>query len=300
MTSEHSSRPLSSDPASGQSAKLASERVLSAQDRAAWLSGVDPGRADRQRVRQALWLALASGSVSATASAVDVSMSARAARAVKAARVTSPGLGLKLAASSILVSTALTCMIAWFAHGSGPSPFLQQVLQQETKAGAARNAAQVHPERFDKVAPLAPPRESVAPRIPRHSERFTSRKRLLTSPASETRVAPTRQLESSADDASLASPAKPQIDLAEELRLLRGASEAVAQHDATRALQSLSQYATRFPSGALAKEASALQVMAMCQQADEPAARVVRARFLRAEPSSPLAARVRQACAGLR
>jgi hypothetical protein len=82
--------------------------------------------------------------------------------------------------------------------------------------------------------------------------------------------------------------------LAEETRLLRAADRALRGGSADAAISLLDEHALRFPDGVLAPERSAERMVALCQlgKADAAAA----SRFLASHSSSPLAARVRQAC----
>jgi hypothetical protein len=82
--------------------------------------------------------------------------------------------------------------------------------------------------------------------------------------------------------------------LAEETRLLREADRALRAGNAETALALVDEHATRFPDGVLAPERSAERLIALCQSGKSDAAAA--ARFLAGRASSPLAARVKQAC----
>jgi hypothetical protein len=83
--------------------------------------------------------------------------------------------------------------------------------------------------------------------------------------------------------------------LAAETALLRDADRALRAGDTATALARLDEHATRFPKGALAPERSAERLIVLCEVgAADP--RAV-ARFLVSRSGSPLAARVRRACA---
>jgi TolA-binding protein len=83
--------------------------------------------------------------------------------------------------------------------------------------------------------------------------------------------------------------------LAAETALLRDADRALRAGDTATALARLDEHATRFPNGALAPERSAERLIVLCELgvADPRAV----SRFLDARSGSPLAARVRSACA---
>ena len=83
--------------------------------------------------------------------------------------------------------------------------------------------------------------------------------------------------------------------LAEETALLRDADRPQRAGDTATALALLDEHATRFPNGALAPERAGERLIVLCEvgAADQRAV----ARFLDARSGSPLAARVRRACA---
>jgi hypothetical protein len=83
--------------------------------------------------------------------------------------------------------------------------------------------------------------------------------------------------------------------LSEETALLRDADRALRVGDTAGALARLDEHAARFPHGALAPERTAERLIVLCELgvADPRAV----ARFLAEGPGSPLAARVRRACA---
>jgi len=92
-----------------------------------------------------------------------------------------------------------------------------------------------------------------------------------------------------------AAPAPVSHHLAEELRLMRAASAALTENEPAKALRILNDHARRFPDGALAEERRALRAIGLCKQHAPEARRELEA-FLRSDPQSPLAARVRDAC----
>ncbi|MEY4576521.1 MAG: hypothetical protein RL701_1224 [Pseudomonadota bacterium] len=90
---------------------------------------------------------------------------------------------------------------------------------------------------------------------------------------------------------------RPALTLGAELALVRGASNAVDRHDYSSALDQLSRYAARYPSGAFLTEVAALRAISLCE-ARRPGADAARDSYLRAHGSATLAARVRNACRG--
>jgi hypothetical protein len=83
--------------------------------------------------------------------------------------------------------------------------------------------------------------------------------------------------------------------LADETALLRDADRALRAGDTSTAMERLDEHATRFPKGTLAPERSAERLIVLCEvgAADQRAI----SEFLAERSSSPLAARVRRACA---
>lgn len=75
--------------------------------------------------------------------------------------------------------------------------------------------------------------------------------------------------------------------------MLERARAALRGGDATRALAELSSYGARFPSGALAREATLLAVEARLAAGDARGARAVAAGELATDPQSPHAQKLR-------
>lgn len=82
-----------------------------------------------------------------------------------------------------------------------------------------------------------------------------------------------------------------------ELRLIQQAAQALRDLRPDLAHALLAEHAARFPDGALRQEREGLHVLALCQQGALEQALPLRERFLADAPSSPLAGRVRRACA---
>jgi hypothetical protein len=93
-------------------------------------------------------------------------------------------------------------------------------------------------------------------------------------------------------------PAPPLASPSDELPLIHQATQALRDHRTELALQLLGRHAARYPEGALAQERAGLTVLALCQQGRAAEAAPLRDRFLAETPDSPLAGRVRRACAG--
>lgn len=85
--------------------------------------------------------------------------------------------------------------------------------------------------------------------------------------------------------------------LAAETRDLRSAYAAMERGDPARALVLLEQQSAAYPHGQLGQERAAARVFALCKLGRTAQARTAAARFLAQNPDSPLAERVRKACA---
>ncbi|MCA9618260.1 MAG: hypothetical protein KC731_04545 [Myxococcales bacterium] len=88
----------------------------------------------------------------------------------------------------------------------------------------------------------------------------------------------------------------PGSDVQQEVALLQEAQRKLSGGDARGALRLLDEHARRFPRGALAQEAEAARVLALCQAGQRSAAREAARRFVERAPSSPMAERLRHAC----
>lgn len=104
--------------------------------------------------------------------------------------------------------------------------------------------------------------------------------------------------------APVALPTAPTNHLAGETALLADVTVALRNGDAREGLRLLDVYQHRYPAGVLREEMRGARIIARCQLAEEsgnPAARVsaekVARGFLRSYPASPLAPRIRKACA---
>ncbi len=103
-------------------------------------------------------------------------------------------------------------------------------------------------------------------------------------------------------DAPVSSPARgtavtlPVTDLAAETHLIRKAHQAMLAGQPTHAHSILDEHARRFPTGVLAEERVATQIIAECKLGHVGDARTRFDRFTAAWPQSPHLARVRAAC----
>ncbi|HKU45082.1 MAG TPA: hypothetical protein VJR89_43280, partial [Polyangiales bacterium] len=208
-----------------------------------------PSAQDRQRVRDALDRSIARGAASQTVLRVDASMAMRALGVPEPRGFWSSKAGLtKLLLPVVLVGSGIGAL--WWP-------------QSEEAQSSEEQAAPI-PLRVEDIAPLdrdpiaAPqlPAAGTAP-LAKPSSRPAARSTQVRSAAHHAplhalpaRVAP----EPEAAPTPQAAPATPHFDpppashhLAEELRLMRAASAALAANDAPGALRILADHARRFP-----------------------------------------------------
>jgi hypothetical protein len=91
------------------------------------------------------------------------------------------------------------------------------------------------------------------------------------------------------------SAGEPTID--EEVRLMNAAQKALQGSQPQRALELLSEHATRFPRGKLASARQVTRMMALCQAGQTDKARHEAKQFVAQNPSSPFVDRVKTICA---
>lgn len=91
-------------------------------------------------------------------------------------------------------------------------------------------------------------------------------------------------------------PPPPTSTLAAELRSFKAAKHALDSGKPKQALREVDRYAERFPRGSFRLEAQLLRAEALCANGRAAKARQLRADFIAAHPSSPLARRMREVC----
>jgi hypothetical protein len=225
-----------------------------------------PTRADRQRIKHAVLLRVATlGAVSTTAGGA-VAMSLATKVTVAALTVAVLGGG----SVSLLVRKDRTAPPVSVASARTPSRTLHAAPNRPVAAPEA--PAVVGDPRPKPVLPEVRRREVVRPEV-RPTEP-------VSVPVTKITPAPVPALNS----------------LDPELTVLRQAQEDLRAGLPAQALRRLAEYDRRFGKGALDQERRAIEAIALCQAHPGPAAQAQAERFLRAAPESPLAERVRSAC----
>jgi hypothetical protein len=228
-------------------------------------SGDDPTPEDRARMRRALMTAIAAGGAATAAvegAAQGAEKTAEAAGAAKTAGAVWKlllGLAVVGAAGGGLILRQSTPAV------SAPPPGPVEV-QHEAQARGI-----VEPPALEEPAPSVP----VEPAPPAHA---------MAPPAAKRSPVPTK------------APATAEDTLEAEMQRLREAHGALNNGDPARALALLDAQSTDFEGGQLREERAAARVLALCKLGGTDRAGEEARHFLRDNPRSPLADRVRAAC----
>jgi hypothetical protein len=308
----------------------ATDALLSPPLRAALMRELTPTRADRERVQTRIAATLAGAPVSAAVEKVDDAMATRAVRLKTATTVASKSFVSKLVVSGLLLAGAAAITLGALRRGDPPPSAAATVTQQPAASPAESPAVGRSASPSNETAPSqvpdsasAPvsspiatldsaaevrPRAAVRTRTRRAAAGYSNRSAAaVAKPAraamSQPPTAATVSGVSGTSDASNVLPSEaasttalsPASELADELALVRAASDAVDRADAVRALALLSSYAQRYPRGSLQTEAQALRAIALCAS-KQSGATAARDAFLSAHARSALAQRVRNTC----
>jgi hypothetical protein len=263
-----------------------------------------PSARDRDRIRENIGRSLARGSASQTVLRVDAAMAERAlgSAASSAGLFGSKAAIAKLLIPALLIGAGVGAIWARSLFDRGaPSEQENRSLPVQVEDLDPLDTPGVPDVRVARAAgfaaeapsnPDARHPDTASPQPPAHPARAHRPHAARTSPTAATEVTPAPVAEPTTAEA----PQTPSHHLAEELRLMRAASTALAANDIQRTLDLLSQHAERFPAGALREERRALRVISLCEQGRSHFALAERDEFLSSSPRSPLTARVREAC----
>lgn len=144
------------------------------------------------------------------------------------------------------------------------------------------------------AAPIARPPQAVPVPNPQPQARPQPR----PEPTRSTAAIASREMPSSRRSAPEPSPegAKAANRLAEEVRLLKRADQALRQGRPDIARNLLDELSIRFPKGQLLEERAATETLLACQRTRDEAARAAARQFLAAHSASVYAARIRATC----
>lgn len=248
--------------------------------------GEDPTDGDRARVRSALARALAAGGAAAATTAAASSAAAKGAGAtatVKLAALTST-VTWKAIATIALVATVGAGLSSFNTMLDAPadprSPATTDPPAEPAPAQPHLSAAEMRGAASDP--PLLP---APSPEPPPAVEAPPAR---ATTAAAGARVPP--------KTSTTSAPSTTEDALIVETRRMREVHGALRSGEAGRALSLLDEHSAAHGQGELRQERAAARVVALCELGRVNEARVAMESFLREDPRSPLADRIRSAC----
>jgi hypothetical protein len=230
-------------------------------------------RTDRNRIKHAALLQVATLGAASTAAGGVVAMSA-------ATKVT------LIALTATVLGGGSLSLWAWKTRPTAPARTSRIGIAPPSRAAAPPATPVV----FEEARPNPAPPET--------RRRHDGIRREARRPASG--VAPVVGSGSTPNPAPVvvraAAPTRTIQSLDPELAMLRQAQEDLRAGLPAQALRRLAEYDRRFVKGTLDEERQAIEAIATCQIHPGPAAQARADRFLRRAPESPLAERVRVAC----
>lgn len=248
-----------------------------------------PTTEDRDRVRAKLLARIATGAVatSAAAGAVTAATKGMAAKSASA-------LWLKVLVTLTVAGGVGAGMLALLGgHRREPQP---QTLWAPSGVASSQPGESTPSPRATGSEGAGLPTPESFPLAPAMSQPGEAASRGLEKIAAS--LQPSGALGSRpAESAPQVSGAAPPSSLEGEMRLVREAQESLRNGKPEQALQLLDRHQVEHPNGALGEERSAARVVALCSLGRTHEAQQEAERFLRTWPQSPLAQRVRSACA---
>jgi hypothetical protein len=223
---------------------------------------------ERNRKRLAVRIAAGMGAAAAASGAREAAAAVAGGPASAAGSAGLAGGLAKWAVISVLI-----------AAGSGTGAGVY-VARTRTHAPAALAAAPLPAEPLAPVSLAGEPVAPIPPAVPPPAL-----------PVSEPRA----RVEPSASPAGSTLEARA---FERELGLLRSARRALDTGSPALSLSLLDQYAAEFPHGALKSECQATRILALCAAGRVASAQQARDQFLKQQPGSPLAERLRTSCGG--
>jgi hypothetical protein len=174
-----------------------------------------------------------------------------------------------------------------------------EVVQGRISSGALPKSPPATAEHEQLPSRPLPSASTLLPLDHPRSASGTSPAAALPGPVAETRVASTSDVHGASVSTASASSASSEhpSSVGQEADLLRRADLALKANDPQAALTLLDQHAAEFPHGVLVEERDAERVVVLCALSRQGEAQAVARAFLRDNPLSPLAGRVRASCA---
>jgi hypothetical protein len=262
--------------------------------------GLEPRAEDHARIKRALVLQIAAGTVAATAA---LSTSAEAAGTISAAGGFASGGVFSVLAKVIgvgVLSAAIAGagLVAVTRTSSRPSPS-----RVSASSGGQVPGPPVSPAPVQRAVEGLPssPVETGVPAVPSANapsggaQVVDGHRNPPLPPTRSSAGASTPPSPSADTDSTPAAPVGPST-LPAEAALLRRAGAALKAGDPGQALDLIGQHASSFPDGVLIEEREAERIVILCALGRISDARAAAAMFLRDRPRSPMAERVRASC----
>ena len=279
--------------------------------------------ADRKRIKHKLMLRVAAlGATTAVATKASATVAAKAAGMSLASKVVVVALGVTAVTGVVSVSlwalrapapsnrtpsaTSVRTMTDVVAPAPGPAttaaPTVAAPATAPVRALAASPAVVAAPASASARTPASAPRVAVAAPASAPARRPAATPEVVAAPASSTAIDsrhrdPGKTINEPPENPAPATTPVVPPDPEPELRALREARDDLRAGRPASAYRRLDDFARQRGGGMLAQERSALSAIALCQWQPGPQAQARAAEFLRSSPESPLAIRVRSACA---
>jgi hypothetical protein len=141
-----------------------------------------------------------------------------------------------------------------------------------------------------------PPQPAAPPTAQRLEPPAVAPPKVAASPVPAAAQSTEKAFEPPAPPPPARSRSQPGTSLSRELELVREAQRALDRGRPTETLSLLDRHRTEFPKGALTHEAQTLRILALCSAGQRELGHAAAERFLRAQPDSPFARRVRSSC----
>lgn len=266
----------------------------------------EPTDADRERVRAlvlhrvatatgiaaATYVAgsTAAGSATATGSAAATSGAA----AVSAAGTIPAALASSTTASSAIASSGAATVVATTAAVTWKGAIVTKIAAAVVSVGVASGAGWYAVNSQTQSQPVVSAPQAVSLAVTPKAEPAVAPAMV---PAAEPVVEAPKPAEAPAVvHRSAAVDPKAPDHLSDEADLLKRVQRAVNSGDTGTALSLLQQHATTYPSGVLVQERIGLRAITLCRAGQRDQGMAEATRFLKGNPSSPLADRVKSAC----
>jgi hypothetical protein len=277
--------------------------------------------ADRKRIKHKLMLRVAAaGATTAVATKASATVAAKAAGMSLASKVVVVALGVTAVTGVVSVSlwalrapapsnrtpsaTSVRAMTDVVAPAPGPAaaPTVAAPATAPARALAASPAVVAAPASASARTPASAPRVAVAAPAGAPARRPAATPEVVAAPASATAIDsrhrdPGKTINEPPENPAPATTPVVPPDPEPELRALREARNDLRAGRPASAYRRLDDFARQRGGEMLAQERSALSAIALCQWQPGPQAQARAAEFLRSSPESPLAIRVRSACA---